>query len=232
MKEPDYFPDWFSLKNYDNCLLFSTARDWDYEFKKRRGLVFLASLGHNKDFLLSRLKRISFVEPINQRLEYEILIEPAALSITEYLKQIRDTIEEFDFDDDTLNTAYETHKKEALGKSVYIDFGYPDDVIFRDFKQWLKNERIKRGIKSGKAKAFSRTVISHLHEQRVLPYLDLLLYWRFMDLKQPTYEEIANILYPPEISDKDILYGESIRNVTQTRALDALTIKYSLLSDN
>lgn len=112
-------------------------------------------------------------------------------------------------------------------ESCYLaNFDFSDEQIIADFKTWLFSKREKQfnQFRDGgdMGREMTKTMRARLHEQRILPYMDLYLYLLFSGIVKPTYAEIAEVLFPPDFVEWTKDYAEVLRETIHPRAIKIL----------
>lgn len=114
-----------------------------------------------------------------------------------------------------------------LESACVVDLSQSDESIKKSFSVWLERKRAEQEIE--KSKRISKAMIQRLHQQRILPYLDLYLYWLAEGKEMPTLIEIAEMLYPPDMVEWDKDYSEILRETIRPRAMMLLKNKVNLI---
>lgn len=113
-----------------------------------------------------------------------------------------------------------------LESCYWANFDFSDEQLIKDFTIWLALKREKQFNQFPRdkkaAKELTKAMKARLHEQRVLPYMDLYLYSLFSGIEKPTYAEIAEVLFPPDSVEWTKDYAEVLRETIHPRAIKIL----------
>ncbi len=115
-----------------------------------------------------------------------------------------------------------------LQSCFYADLNASDEILLERFKRWLFNKRDAAGILF-ESNAISKKTVERLHEQKILPYMDLYLYWLLLGGKKPTYTQMAELLYPVDLVEWTKDYGEVVRETVHPKAMMLLKSKVNIV---
>lgn len=102
------------------------------------------------------------------------------------------------------------------GCSVYlsIDIGASEARLMEDFQAFIRAEKVKLKLSSTPSRKFGRAERKRWHENRVLPYLDLML-WFGLKRVPITQQEIGVLLFPDELN---VALSERVRKTLKPLA--------------
>lgn len=222
-------PLWFDNKNYDGAEKL-TAKEW-YMLLSERWIIFdsfineLPNIDWQPDedindfhsiYMLNQYMKAPLVviypEDIPSKAEKnEIVCSPSFDDLSEHVKLAKMIgINEY-------NSAnrYTQNSGEPFAFAA-VDLSAPKDLIISSFKKWLEQELKK--IKACSKDSFDKEIWS-LISHRVLQYIDLMLYSKFVG-KNYTYDEYAGIIFGFEAS------ADKIRQTTKPKAEQCLSEVY------
>lgn len=108
---------------------------------------------------------------------------------------------------------------EGLGELlVTVDIMRSEEQLIQDFRAWIIKKKSDLSLRKT-PKNISENELKRWHKNRLLPYIDLMIYAKLTN--QPlTYPQQGNLIFPDD-ENKDV--GESIRKTTERQALALLT---------
>jgi|GEM_PF-2237710 len=104
---------------------------------------------------------------------------------------------------------------------IAVDLGASDDHLVKEFEAWIKKTRLAANLKPIH-RQFNKIHFIRWHEQRLLPYLDL-VFWAETHGKRIKHNKIGSALFPDADPDASIELG-SEGHVRKTIAPNALGI--------
>jgi len=172
-----FVPPEFCIDKYKLTAQFS-AKDWWQASLDRRVVALLILDGDTEHARNRNLQNISSGVYIDKQQTFQRKFEPV------------DSFKQWMYDFLT----NEKVKNQAGISFATIDLSVSDDLLFKSFKEWVDEERIRTNT-SAEKKSFSPSKLRNWHESRVLAYIDL-KQWLQLNNLQPTEEQIGRIIFP------------------------------------